>query len=51
MMTYFRMQPPSHGTGPLPPGHLAMPLPEGNVALHDTAILNDTGTYKAPWIS
>jgi hypothetical protein len=26
-MTYFRMQPPSHGTGPLAPGHLAMPLP------------------------
>jgi hypothetical protein len=45
------MQPPSHGTGPLPPGHLAMPLPEGDVALRDTAILNDTGTYKAPWIS
>jgi hypothetical protein len=27
MMTYFRMQPPSHGTGPLAPGHPAMPLP------------------------
>ena len=26
-MTYFRMQPLSHGTGPLAPGHLAMPLP------------------------
>lgn len=26
-MTYFRMQPLSHGTGPLAPGHVAMPLP------------------------
>src|SRR5580700_10878195 len=27
MMTYFRMQLLSHGTGPLAPGHVAMPLP------------------------
>src|SRR5579864_2938482 len=27
MMTYFRMQLLSHGTGPLAPGHMAMPLP------------------------
>ena len=26
-MTYFRMQLPSHGTGPLAPGHMARPLP------------------------
>src|SRR5260370_38757641 len=27
MMTYFRMQLPSHGTGPSAPGHVSMPLP------------------------
>jgi hypothetical protein len=34
-MTYFRIQPLSHGIGPLAPSHMAMPLPEVTSPDHD----------------
>jgi len=36
MMTYFRIQALSHGSGPLAPGHMAMPLPGVTSPGHDT---------------
>jgi hypothetical protein len=33
-MTYFRMQLPSHGTGPLAPSHMGQPAARGDIAVH-----------------